>query len=328
MSENYPLKYINFVKETNKFDLNKAISGKEIREFYENLTSQDTIQSNNDENDDIIEIESDLNESQIEHEILIDVNLLNKNEYFKAVQNSDFKTVKSYLSRGFDVNTIDSFNWSGLMIAVGESNTEIVKLLLDFNAKYSITDKAGNDVFKIARRKNNEEIYEILLNHSSKIKDESCNEIIVNEESTEIQEYCEKCDKIFSSKEKSSHLTSIIHIINENEKDPNAKLSCMNYHVKNNDKGYQLLMKEGWNQLTGLGSNEQGRKFPIKAVAKYDRLGIGIENEMKQNKYANNLNILRLKRNDPKQIKSLKDIKKDTKKMKIIERNFRAYLNS
>lgn len=326
MSVNYPLKYINFVKETNKIDLNKDISGKEIKEFYENLTSQDTIKSNIvvDDDDDIIEIEPSLNQSikQVE----IDVNLLNKNEYFKAVQNNDLKTVKSYLLKGFNVNTIDSYGWSGLMIAVCESNIEMVKLLLDFNASYNVNDKAGNDVFKIARNKIiNEEVYNLLINHSLKSE---YNDKLIDQVSKDLFEYCEKCDTMFNLKEKSSHLTSIVHIINENNKDPDAKIRVMDYHLKCNNKGYQLLMKEGWNQLKGLGSNEQGRIYPIKAIAKYDRLGIGIKSNSKD-KYVNKSNILKLKKNNDKPIlKSIKEIRKDVERNKIIEKNFRAYLNT
>lgn len=50
--------------------------------------------------------------------------------------------------------------------------------------------------------------------------------------------------------------------------------------------GYHLLRKEGWNGRTGLGLNEQGRRYPIKAKIKSNRNGIGFETDsnLKQSK--------------------------------------------
>ena len=87
--------------------------------------------------------------------------------------------------------------------------------------------------------------------------------------------WCEACKGYFSSRD---HSRSISHqlalntsnLIFEKAVEPNFFLSSGN-------KGYQMMMKQGWDGKKGLGKDGKGCKYPVKTVVKADRAGFGSE---------------------------------------------------
>jgi hypothetical protein len=53
------------------------------------------------------------------------------------------------------------------------------------------------------------------------------------------------------------------------------------YSIPASNKGYQILVKGGWNREKGLGADGSGHKFPLKTVMKRDRAGLGGSTEEK-----------------------------------------------
>ena len=69
------------------------------------------------------------------------------------------------------------------------------------------------------------------------------------------------------------HAQSIAHILASNPSQPKPPTF---YAIKSTNIGRRLLEDSGWDEETGLGIEGQGRKAPIKAVEKKDKLGIGL----------------------------------------------------
>ncbi len=210
---------------------------------------------------------------------------------------------------------------------------------------------SGSDAEQLALKCKNVKAREMI--QAAKIKIESGNLLNSHEEETDKYEesknddnqqflYCESCKKNFCLSDEShiEHVTSIVHQLNENEADCNAKKSQkINYHLRaSTNKGYQILLKSGWNE-SGLGLNEQGRVQPVKAKQKLDRLGIGVveaEKKVSQTVFSKKLFKLQQPRetnvksvqSDFKMFKNLKELKKKNDKSKKMERNLRSYFNS
>ena len=96
-------------------------------------------------------------------------------------------------------------------------------------------------------------------------------------------------------------------------------------------------MKSGWNELAGLGANEQGDTRPIRAKVKLDRYGIGIKKDDTHSKPMTTRckKLFDLKKEDnscvAKSSRSEDNLIKKTsmnKKSKNFERNLRFYFNN
>jgi hypothetical protein len=98
-----------------------------------------------------------------------------------------------------------------------------------------------------------------------------------------------------------------------------------------------MMVKQGWNESTGLGAHEQGRVNPVRAQMKLDRHGIGVvrENRSKTKKTGlpvfdtSKAKIFKLKKSKSSSDGvSLKEYKKEKSRMNTLERNLRFYFNN
>jgi hypothetical protein len=324
-------KFINFIKETKS--LNNDLDGTCIREFYEELISEPPTNTCKKKLENEIQIVSKVNdESKTTPKTIITNNdrIKMEKDFLKAAQTNDLKTVEGYIESGNDINVLDSFKWSALMIAVVSQNYEIVKLLLENDADVTVEDNSGNNAYKLADKLKNEEIKDLIVRRALSVgtddddEQEITNETDINDNSLE---YCKICDEKYVKIREKSHFSSIIHVINENKIENRSNL--VNYTLKDSNKGYQMLVKSGWNELAGLGSQEQGRIYPLKVIKKYDRYGLGLDRK-KKNKYKLK-GVLKFEKDgkDSKTVyKSIKDFKKSNEKLKNFERKFRQYFDT
>lgn len=328
-------KFISFIKETPIEKDNERLDGESIRQFYENVISEESSKITDkltDQSEDVSRSKDNCMKEEKKHLVKTseEINKLKK-EFLTAAQNNDLKTVKIYINKGYDINVTDSFKWSALMKAVASKNIAIVRFLLENNADLTIEDKSGNNAYKLAVRIKDEEIKDLIVTKalSADVEgEEEGNDCDSDNPEDLTLNYCEACGIEYAKKREKSHITSIVHILNEN-KDGN-RTNLVNYTLKNTNKGYQMLVKSGWNETTGLGSSEQGRIYPVKATKKDDRYGIGLE--IKNKKVSKSYNLFsklnESKKNSKSVFKSIKDFKKSNENLKIFERQFRAYFDS
>ncbi|ORX85247.1 hypothetical protein BCR32DRAFT_325522 [Anaeromyces robustus] len=71
------------------------------------------------------------------------------------------------------------------------------------------------------------------------------------------------------------HIHGIPHILSNKKLTNNGNQA--EFHLKEDNVGYKLLVKQGWDEQSGLGSNEDGRLYPLRINYKHDKKGIGIK---------------------------------------------------
>lgn len=69
-------------------------------------------------------------------------------------------------------------------------------------------------------------------------------------------------------------MSSITHQLNLKPKLPGTV-----YGIPRSNKGFQLLVNQGWDTEKGLGNDGKGQKFPVKTILKTDRKGFGDKNK-------------------------------------------------
>jgi ankyrin repeat protein len=75
-------------------------------------------------------------------------------DYFKAVQFDDVKTVQALLQRGFDPNTVNPEGHAGLMLAVKEPSLKVAQLLLNWpKVKAELRNDKDESVLMLASLK-------------------------------------------------------------------------------------------------------------------------------------------------------------------------------
>ncbi|KAJ8715245.1 hypothetical protein PYW08_005226 [Mythimna loreyi] len=218
---------------------------------------------------------------------------LTNKDLFITVQNNDVDTLKCVLDRYPDkINIVDDYGWSLLMIACQADSVDAVKLLLKRGIDMSVRDKGGNSARSLVIKNKNYILADILLRYSQKetpkVQKQSNVKVKPKEEYA-----CEICNKTFPDKDE--HLASTIHNISASR----GKKIPAKYVLPSSNRGYQLMLKGGWDRQSGLGRDGSGKLYPIKTVQKKDRKGLGhakqkpIDNTEDYVKHKNRLKLAR-----------------------------------
>lgn len=207
---------------------------------------------------------------------------ISRKDLFSSVQNNDVKMLKDILdSCPSSINMVDEYGWSLLMIACQANSVDAVKELLGRGADTSLRDKGGNSATNLVVRNKNLELADLLISHR---KNHLSNDygtprkLEIKKVNAKLKERfaCEICDKVFPNKEE--HLASTVHNISASK----HKKIPTNYVIPQSNKGYQIMLKVGWDRECGLGRDGLGKKYPIKAVPKKDRKGLGHDKKRKE----------------------------------------------
>ena len=227
-------------------------------------------------------------------------------QLFLCVQEGDFEAVRSALSNQlYDINAVDNFNWTLLMCAAHAGHMTIVKYLLDSGADWQHhTDRRGNNAADLARAAGHTNIAEFIESHNLRTssnlhlhkqshpsiqkvhktptvvenaREKRCHSCSSNSATGHSASsfYCEICKMTVelgsSTMSLSKHTTSTVHQFSCQQK---PKVTP--YGIRESNRGFQLLLKGGWDPEKGLGPDQQGQQFPVKTVLKQDRLGFGL----------------------------------------------------
>ena len=187
---------------------------------------------------------------------------------------------------GCDVNTTDSYNWSLLMSAAYAGHLPVVQLLFKHGAIWQgIRDQRRFDAVDLATMASHNNIVEILsplTTHESPATDSDSSLYSLRkrhhstvDEDYQSSFYCHVCAVEVHGNE-TNHNLSTIHQFNSQFHSTNVP-----YSIPLSNKGFQLMIKRGWNPEKGLGPSEQGTVQPIKTVLKCNRQGLG--SDRKQN---------------------------------------------
>lgn len=207
---------------------------------------------------------------KIENPLRFNDTELSDKDLFLSAQNNDVNTVTWILDNFPDkLNIKDSFGWSLLMIACQANAIETVNELLKREIDTSIRDKAGNSARSLVIKNKNLALVNIFTSYKS----ETSPEVRITKNHKKVKrkkEYtCDTCNKNYP--DKSEHLSSTIHNINASK---NKKIPT-NYKIPESNRGYQIMVRGGWDKEYGLGPDGSGKKYPLRTVQKKDRKGLG-----------------------------------------------------
>ncbi|XP_071965618.1 G patch domain and ankyrin repeat-containing protein 1-like [Antedon mediterranea] len=190
------------------------------------------------------------------------------NSFLKAATDGDIKTVEEFISQNCDINMKDAFGWTALMCACSSRQVKIVECLLSHGAEWiGIKDKSGTDAMSLAQQTGQMQIVNLLADRDrywATLRNK-------NGESANIEPfYCNSCSTSIEASTSKEHMCSTIHQFCSQHK----KQSTM-YYLTENNKGYQMMLKDGWDSESGLGPDGSGMKFPVKTTLKRDRECLG-----------------------------------------------------
>jgi len=280
----------------NDEEVTSVCDNKEIKAFYDDTINNEKfkrkkIQLDFNVKSEVVEL-SDSEESDIE---IIDLKA--HEELFKASQNGDLESLKSL--KGYDIHQTDSYGWTALEVACIMGHDSVVKYLVDKGGY--IEPQKKMKLFNLMKSKGHENEINIMkiVNGSSSLntKDEI---VIVDESCNTPLERCKTCDETFLLSQKSKHISSIAHQIvltkNISKRNPGFILS-------ENNVGYRIMKKSGWDGYNGLGKCGKGKLFPVKTVLKQDRRGITSGDRKK-------MRITHFKPHDPESIAGTRRVKR------------------
>lgn len=291
-------KYNNFVRPitSTEFTATKLsrINGNEARKLY--LEEVGNVQETFIVNE--ININNKINSKPPKNVIDTECTVSNR-DLFLTVQNNHVDKLRDIFKKNPDkINILDEYGWSLLMIACQANSIECVEELLNRGIDTSVRDKAGNSARSLVIRNKSIELVNILLNNRH-IAGNSCN--ISNKQVKDF--FCKICNNKF--KDRNEHLSSTIHNLFASK----GKKVPTNYVLPESNKGFQIMLKGGWDKETGLGLDGLGKKYPIKTIIKNDRKGLG--------------NKLNKGRSNKDEIKSSRNVTNNRHKNRKIEIEFR-----
>lgn len=203
----------------------------------------------------------------------------NINSVMKAVEINNVNEVKSMMQGNENnINMTDQFGWTPLMSACCAGSVDTVQYLLQLNPDLGVRDKKGNTCYNLANSKGNYKIINLLKKYlkTSKSPAQSNNSntqniVRLKKDSLVKEFFCDICRQSFKNTDRSEHITSTVHLFNSAS---NSKMPTM-YGIPESNKGFQMLLRHGWDKEKGLGPEGSGHKFPLKTILKQDRLGLG-----------------------------------------------------
>ncbi|KAL9913206.1 G patch domain and ankyrin repeat-containing protein 1 homolog [Glossina fuscipes fuscipes] len=178
-----------------------------------------------------------------------------------------------------DINTLDNYGWSGLMMSACAGATEAIKVLLRLGANRAIKDKSQRTAKDLALKKGFYHIAELLENPTSPDCQADQDKVPISYKQKPLKPfYCSECKQTFMETAPRQHYTSTVHQFNVRSSLPLNKLQKFNIPSRN--KGLQLMVKQGWDKESGLGPSQNGRLYPVKTVIRKRRSGLGVEQQV------------------------------------------------
>ncbi|XP_068223741.1 G patch domain and ankyrin repeat-containing protein 1 homolog [Palaemon carinicauda] len=260
---------------------NSSLTGEEAKDIYENIVQQHTKKKRTStrkrprvtrSTEASTSVTCDDNGSVTEPKVNFDIRSVHK--AMKCAQNNEVAPLADMLKSGFDVNSKDEHGWSLLMVAACAGSLDAVKVLLEYRAKANIRDANGNTAIYLASVKGHKRIVELLINSRKGNDQVQEDERVVSDDIPMTEFFCDVCQMSIKESTHIQHETSIVHQFNVG-----SATNKTVYGISPSNKGYQLLVNQGWNTEKGLGLKSNGVKFPIKTVLKRNREGLGSSGE-------------------------------------------------
>ena len=205
-------------------------------------------------------------------------------EIFTFAQEGKVRELKNALesSDEYDLNFQDMYGWTVLMSAACAGHLDVVDYLLSRGVEWkTLFDKSGRTAVDLARASGHLHVAEWIeakgtVSGSSDYfrKNASSNqdELQIRSKTSPGPFHCATCGILLRDTARQDHCHSTLHQFNCQHRP-----IVHRYGIPQSNKGYMLLLGNGWDPEKGLGSVAEGKQFPVKTVLKRDRLGLGAE---------------------------------------------------
>ncbi|RUS89802.1 hypothetical protein EGW08_002414 [Elysia chlorotica] len=198
-----------------------------------------------------------------------------QSKFLQAAQLGNCSKVCELLDQGVNLNCKDFYGWTALMCAAKEGHDQTVICLLDRGADSTLLNNEGLSASCLASLAGHFNLANSILSFSSSILATPQHD----EEERLSSFYCCVCKDHFSKSEETAHSTSTVHLFNSGRKHKHPA-----YLLPETNRGFQMLLRTGWQVDEGLGPDGKGIKYPVKTVLKRDREGLGQQSEGKRAK--------------------------------------------
>ncbi|XP_069672158.1 G patch domain and ankyrin repeat-containing protein 1 homolog [Periplaneta americana] len=190
------------------------------------------------------------------------------NSVMAEAQKNNVIALTALFADSCNVDVRDQYGWTPLMSAACAGALDVVKFLIEHRADVNLKDKSGNTCLSLARRNGHLEVVQAITESKSGRRKEDTGTKHMNKDAGEF--YCDICKQNFHRSWR-KHVTSTVHLLSSH---PKSSIPTV-YGIPATNKGYQMLVKRGWDREKGLGPTGSGNKFPLKTVLKQDREGLG-----------------------------------------------------
>ncbi|XP_072890761.1 G patch domain and ankyrin repeat-containing protein 1 [Hemitrygon akajei] len=194
----------------------------------------------------------------------------------KSAQHGDLRTLRRLLEKGAcDINFRDGFYWTATMCAAHSGHSEAVSYLLDKGAAWiGVCDAAGRDALDLARQAGHAAVAALLEGYRGYRKRPGGREDWRARPPQ--KKFCQACRLEYQEDTVEQHERSTLHLLSTSD-----KLPPTHYFIPESNIGFQMMLKGGWNQETGLGPDGKGQKFPVRTVLKRDQKGLGFQTDLR-----------------------------------------------
>ncbi|EDO47989.1 predicted protein, partial [Nematostella vectensis] len=248
------------------------------------------------------------------------------NQFLRLAQDGNLVELRRLLKNDVvDINCCDQFGWNALMCAAHMGQHRVVKYLLKKGVCWkNVFNSKGQTAMDLASLAGHSHITQLFQTHEKGFAKKPSGTDMPSGK----KYWCTVCQGEFTDDEK-KHKSSTTHQFNCQHKPQRV-----HYYISEDNPGYRLMVKSGWDEEKGLGPEGSGRQYPVKTVLKQDRLGLGNEDLTKKARVthfgpcdAASVKRKRVTKPTEKQMTKKERLCKD-RKDKMWERDMRIYMNT
>ncbi|XP_002733271.1 G patch domain and ankyrin repeat-containing protein 1 homolog [Saccoglossus kowalevskii] len=256
---------------------NRGLTGEDARNFYESVISEPSSSTNVDSKRTSNKTNGQLkrrsrrrtNRAAIVQAFHTDGRLVDT--FLCSAQHGELDKLKICLERGCDIDARDRFSWTALMCATYSGQNHIVEYLIRLGADKKLVNSKGQTALDLAVKANHRKIIDMLSGDAERTTQSATTRKKQNK-----RFWCEICKTEYIESDKKEHEHSTVHLFNSNHKSLPTQ-----YYLPESNKGFQIMVKDGWDKEQGLGPGGSGSKFPVKTILKRDRQGLGLDKDKK-----------------------------------------------
>ena len=290
-------KRIHFVKASLPISpLNKdlELDGNEVKTFYE-----DIVNTENEDSDRLTEATGEKKQTTLKKRSPRQRSQItatnqrrklsrNNRQLLYYSQHGDLPSLRGLLSTGdVDVNHRDQYGWTALMASVAAGHIDCTRLLLSVEGvDVEARDKGGGSTARDLAMAH-PHIAALFQAKATKHERVPPRQSVDSPPSPVPQPSSRmpselNCDLCQEERVSESHRSSITHQMTALQRRNSSRRCHRHYALKRDNKGFEMMLRAGWDRDNGLGSREQGTCCPVKMRLKRDRRGVGVETGCKR----------------------------------------------